>query len=75
MESPALGVLVRDERGRTVGLVTAVNPCCVTVAAETARSGALHLIPDGFFNVTPEEAALICDLSECERYACLNHTD
>lgn len=61
------GMRVHDVRGRTLGAVVAVFPCCIEIV------GGRHIQRNAIFNITESGAELVCDGNQVDRYACLVH--
>lgn len=63
-----VGIPVTDVRGRRVGVVAAVNSCCIGL-----NDGGLVVKRDAVFTVGANAVELICDANQVTRYGCAAH--
>lgn len=68
METPRVGLIVKDVRGARLGTVVFVNHCCLLLDTQHAVAAA------GIFDVTSMEVELVCDANQIERYSCPIHS-
>ncbi|MGE0600044.1 MAG: hypothetical protein AB7J35_09750 [Dehalococcoidia bacterium] len=66
MRDLQLGDRVIDVRGRHVGNISDIQPCCIAV-------GAIRIVPDAVLQINDSSVELICDADQLARYACSVH--
>ena len=68
MEKVRTDQKIQDVRGRVLGHVKVVHPCCIE--ADTG----LAIQPAGIFSITAFAVELVCDGDQLGRYACGMHS-
>ena len=58
---------IQDVRGRLLGRVKVVHPCCIE--ADTG----IAVQPEAIFGITAFAVELVCDADQLTRYACGMH--